>query len=115
VSDIYSSYILNKRATHYGTTSKESFKVGFKREVTDSWLPRFNPSTVAFEGQSGVTIESLQFLEIISSQGNDLGDKAKKATSDAISSLMKHTSAMSFEDTSENQIFFIAPRNAKDP
>ena len=122
VGDLYSAYMLNKRAEHYGAKAKPQFKKEFHKIIQDKWLGEFDSNDFTFKFQeneegrkTGVTIESIQFLETITSQAKELGEAAQKKAGEAISNLLKHTSSFSEDSDSENQIFFFAPKNAANP
>mmetsp|Transcript_17492 Transcript_17492/g.29447 ORF Transcript_17492/g.29447 Transcript_17492/m.29447 type:complete len:365 (+) Transcript_17492:442-1536(+) len=121
VDDFYNLYMINKRLRHYGVENEAASQVNqlLLTKLKSDWLISFDPKTLQLTSQKekGVTIHSLRLLEIISSHmGNaEVGSKATQVVKEALTSLIKLTGAPVGVLSRENQIFFIAPRNAQDP
>ena len=66
--------------------------------------------------EAGVSLDSIKYMEMIASLVKDknIGEKCAKKVAKGLSKLFEGASSISIDDTSEHQIFFVAPKNAYD-
>jgi hypothetical protein len=122
VDDYYQAYMINKRAGTYGVKDPaQNFHKQLVDIMKEDWLDGFDTDKFTLKSslsqETGVTLESIRLVEMISSLVGDatVGERASKTAAAATQSLIALASATSGNENTENQIFFVAPKNAYDP
>lgn len=118
VDDFYAAFIINKRAKFYGVEGEEGFSAKLATKFEQEWLELFSTDSFSLVGESnGVTIQSLRLVEMMASliQNPKMGERAGNKVKEALSQLIKQTSASVGDPNTQSSMFFIAPKKAGNP
>jgi hypothetical protein len=87
--------------------------------IENVWIREFDSAAFKWKldkkGPAGISVENMRLLELMStvqSNKGGLGEKAEKKVSEALLKIMGSASSLSYDDTSQYQTFFIAPKGA---
>ena len=116
VSDYHSSFMINKRAKHYGAEQSQAFYEAFTKQV-ESWLD-FNVDYFGLKQDmeagrpGGVTADSVRLLEMMASMIKDgrIGSKVQAKVARAYERLFTHAATRSTDENSPLRSFFVAPK-----
>jgi hypothetical protein len=108
VTDYYAASLINQNLEENKYTDS-GYRTMLKDKIESDWIKNFNAETFKFGNSNGVTLETIKLIELLH-HSKDASDKV----STAIKTLIKQASSTSADNTSENQIFFLAPKIASE-
>lgn len=118
INDLFSAFMLNKRASHYGVKNQgDTFNKYLVEELDKKLIDDFSPDTFGLQSAPGVSIDSIRLVELMSTLMKDstVGEKISKRVMKGLQRLFDQASSTSVGDLEENQIFFVAPKGAYSP
>ena len=82
--------------------------------TSKSFMDLFKEDKIAVSGEDGVTVESLQVLELLAKHINDnsAGEAITKKVKKALTKLFKDAGNVYDDQGQDNQFFFVATKNA---
>ena len=108
-NDLYYSSLVNQKA------KDSKFEKAIQEFVTSKrFMDTFKEDKIAVSGGDGVTIESLQALELLVNHLEDksAGEAITKKVKKALTKLFKDAGNVYDDEGQDNQFFFVATKNA---